>query len=442
MYVAVKGGETAIAHSLDLLADKRRGDRDVAELSLEQIDQQLGLAVDRVMTEGSLLRPRAGGARHQAGARRSGRGDLPAARLSHDAAALRRQPCRSTPRRMVAERRISSHLQGRAGRPGAGPDLRLHPSAARFLAGRRRRAAAGADRAGRQRRRPCRGSATSSSATGCSSRRRHGGRGASARPDAPAARPAGRRGRCACRTWRAATRASCWRWATRPSAATATTIPSSARSASAACRSPSCPRSWASPSRSPRSTSPSATWSTSSPARTTCRRNSPAAMAWPSAMPSARRWPWRWSTARCAPRSCRKAPTSPAQDEEFVLAHSDNVEASGFVQHLKLPHYVDFQSELVTVRALRAEVEARNRQRRARPGGGVSACLTPRRRRRLQLRLSRRADQAHDPPRHPEGGGGAGLPGAVRRPRDAAALRLGHRRHPGDGRHHRPATTR
>jgi alpha-D-ribose 1-methylphosphonate 5-triphosphate synthase subunit PhnI len=54
--------------------------------------------------------------------------------------------------------------------------------------------------------------------------------------------------------------------------------------------------------------------------------------------------------------------SSPAQDEEFVLAHSDNVEASGFVQHLKLPHYVDFQSELVVVRALRAEVEARNRR--------------------------------------------------------------------------------
>jgi alpha-D-ribose 1-methylphosphonate 5-triphosphate synthase subunit PhnI len=53
---------------------------------------------------------------------------------------------------------------------------------------------------------------------------------------------------------------------------------------------------------------------------------------------------------------------SPAQDEEFVLAHSDNVEASGFVQHLKLPHYVDFQSELVTVRALREEVEKRNRR--------------------------------------------------------------------------------
>jgi alpha-D-ribose 1-methylphosphonate 5-triphosphate synthase subunit PhnI len=43
----------------------------------------------------------------------------------------------------------------------------------------------------------------------------------------------------------------------------------------------------------------------------------------------------------------------PAQDEEFVLYHSDNVEASGFVQHLKLPHYVDFQSELQLIRSLR-----------------------------------------------------------------------------------------
>ncbi|MDR3177088.1 MAG: carbon-phosphorus lyase complex subunit PhnI [Desulfovibrio sp.] len=43
----------------------------------------------------------------------------------------------------------------------------------------------------------------------------------------------------------------------------------------------------------------------------------------------------------------------PAQDQEFVLYHSDNVEASGFVQHLKLPHYVDFQAELELVRSLR-----------------------------------------------------------------------------------------
>lgn len=44
---------------------------------------------------------------------------------------------------------------------------------------------------------------------------------------------------------------------------------------------------------------------------------------------------------------------SPAQMEEFVLSHSDSLESSGFVQHLKLPHYVDFQSELELVRRMR-----------------------------------------------------------------------------------------
>ncbi len=46
---------------------------------------------------------------------------------------------------------------------------------------------------------------------------------------------------------------------------------------------------------------------------------------------------------------------APAQDVEFVLSHCDNVEATGFVEHLKLPHYVDFQSELETVRRMRRE---------------------------------------------------------------------------------------
>ncbi len=50
---------------------------------------------------------------------------------------------------------------------------------------------------------------------------------------------------------------------------------------------------------------------------------------------------------------------TPTQDEEFVLSHADNVEASGFVQHLKLPHYVDFQSELDLLRRLRAEWSAK-----------------------------------------------------------------------------------
>jgi alpha-D-ribose 1-methylphosphonate 5-triphosphate synthase subunit PhnI len=52
-------------------------------------------------------------------------------------------------------------------------------------------------------------------------------------------------------------------------------------------------------------------------------------------------------------RELGEEPASPAQDEEFVLSHADNVDASGFVQHLKLPHYVDFQAELLAVRDLR-----------------------------------------------------------------------------------------
>ena len=36
----------------------------------------------------------------------------------------------------------------------------------------------------------------------------------------------------------------------------------------------------------------------------------------------------------------------PTQDQEFVLYHIDGVEATGFISHLKLPHYVTFQSKL------------------------------------------------------------------------------------------------
>lgn len=49
---------------------------------------------------------------------------------------------------------------------------------------------------------------------------------------------------------------------------------------------------------------------------------------------------------------------APAQDEEFVLAHADNIQAMGFLEHIKLPHYVDFQSELELVRKIRAEALA------------------------------------------------------------------------------------
>jgi alpha-D-ribose 1-methylphosphonate 5-triphosphate synthase subunit PhnI len=52
----------------------------------------------------------------------------------------------------------------------------------------------------------------------------------------------------------------------------------------------------------------------------------------------------------------------PAQQEEFVLYHCDTIEASGFVEHLKLPHYVDFQGELELIRKIRREQDERRKQ--------------------------------------------------------------------------------
>ena len=43
----------------------------------------------------------------------------------------------------------------------------------------------------------------------------------------------------------------------------------------------------------------------------------------------------------------------PTQDQEFVLMHGDCLEMSGFISHLKLPHYVTFQSKLDAVRKTR-----------------------------------------------------------------------------------------
>jgi alpha-D-ribose 1-methylphosphonate 5-triphosphate synthase subunit PhnI len=71
-------------------------------------------------------------------------------------------------------------------------------------------------------------------------------------------------------------------------------------------------------------------------------------------------------------RELGETPAHPAEDEEFVLYHSDNVEASGFVQHLKLPHYVDFQSELEMLRRMKAE-QAAARTSQAEAGGAPGA---------------------------------------------------------------------
>jgi len=57
MYVAVKGGERAIDNAHAFLAEERRGDPAIAELTVAQIREQLRLSVNRVMAEGSLYDP-------------------------------------------------------------------------------------------------------------------------------------------------------------------------------------------------------------------------------------------------------------------------------------------------------------------------------------------------------------------------------------------------
>jgi len=63
---------------------------------------------------------------------------------------------------------------------------------------------------------------------------------------------------------------------------------------------------------------------------------------------------------RC--RALGEEAAGPAQDEEFVLSHCDNIQSTGFVEHLKLPHYVDFQAELELLRKLRSEAIEASRE--------------------------------------------------------------------------------
>ena len=47
--------------------------------------------------------------------------------------------------------------------------------------------------------------------------------------------------------------------------------------------------------------------------------------------------------------------TGPTSDAEFVLLHGDCLEMNGFISHLKLPHYVTFQSKLDGLRSQKKE---------------------------------------------------------------------------------------
>lgn len=61
-------------------------------------------------------------------------------------------------------------------------------------------------------------------------------------------------------------------------------------------------------------------------------------------------------------RSLEIGGTAPAQDEEFVLLHIDSVESSGFVSHLKLPHYITFSSSLDRIRQVRRNAAEKKEQ--------------------------------------------------------------------------------
>lgn len=61
-------------------------------------------------------------------------------------------------------------------------------------------------------------------------------------------------------------------------------------------------------------------------------------------------------------RSLETPGTSPAQDEEFVLLHIDSLESNGFVSHLKLPHYTTFQASLDRIRSVKGNVDCREEE--------------------------------------------------------------------------------
>lgn len=140
MYVAVKGGEKAIDAAHALQESRRRGDTDLPELSVAQIEQQLNLAVDRVMTEGGIAdRELAALALKQASGDNVEAIFLLRAYRTTLAKLAVSEPLDTTGMRL--ERRISAVYKDIPRRPAAWPNLRLHPSPARFYPAGKRRSA-------------------------------------------------------------------------------------------------------------------------------------------------------------------------------------------------------------------------------------------------------------------------------------------------------------
>ena len=119
-YVAVKGGEQAIDNAHAWLAEERRGDPAVPDVSLDADRRAAWPRGGSGDGRRLAVRPgtcRAGG---EAGAGRSDRGGVPAARLSHHAAAVRAFAPVDTAA-MQIKRRISAVFKDLPGGQVLGP---------------------------------------------------------------------------------------------------------------------------------------------------------------------------------------------------------------------------------------------------------------------------------------------------------------------------------
>src|SRR3984893_15282533 len=358
MYVAVKGGEAAIDAAHQLLAERRRGDREVTELTLAQIREQLSLAADRVMAEGALYDPDLA-----ALAVKQARGDL------IEAIFLLRA-YRTTLPRLVAsepidtadmrvERRISATFKDLPGGQLLGPTFDYTHRLLDFaLAAQSAASARGAPPARVTGAEPMPRVADILAAEGLIEREAAG---ASATPGditrAPVTYPAARdlglqalaRGdegfllAMGCSTQRGYGHSHPFAAEIRQGKVSVEIVPSELGFAV----------------------------EIGEIAVTECQMvnqfkgNDAAPSQFTSGYGLVFGGAERKAMAMAlVDRSLRSGELgegggAPAQDQEFVLSHADNVEASGFVQHLKLPHYVDFQSELDLLRRLRGAWNAR-----------------------------------------------------------------------------------
>ena len=255
------------------------------------------------------------------------------------------------------------------------------------------------------------------------------------RPDARAADRSRPTATCACKISRAATKAFCWRSAIRPSAAMAAPIRSPAKSASARSRSSSSPR----------------TLGFAVPlgriAVTECQMINQFHGSATEPPRFTRGYGLVLRPVRAQgdvdgagrPRAARARARRGGQG----AGAGRGVRAVAFRQ--RAGDRLRRASEAAALRRLPGRARPGPPHARGVRGGAANAsrrCRRPRNERAgLQLRLSRRADQADDPPRDPEGDRDPRLSGAVRQPRDADAVRLGHRRRAGDRRDPRARTT-